>query len=380
MAELEELEVEDSRVFLRLDLNVPVREGRIRDDWRIKKSLQTVEYLLSQDAERIIIGSHLGRPGGKKKEELSLKPVAEKLSELLEEKVLFAKELSELPESGVVLLENLRFHKGERSNSSKFCKNLKKTADFYINDAFGTVHRRHASTYGLPKLYDGEERAHGLLIREELSELDLEKLKKPLHVVLGGAKTGGKIVALKRLLEKAENVCVGGAMVFTFLEALGLETGKSLVDEEAVSQAKKLLEEYEEKIFLPSDVVVAEDEESEVFTVDYDKIPPGMKGFDIGAQSIEEFFKEMEDAESVFWNGPLGKFEIIPFDQASKKMASHLAKSSKDVVVAGGETAKAVNDLKLEMFFRHVSTGGGSALDYVSGKSLPCVEVLRENS
>ncbi|MBR9692544.1 phosphoglycerate kinase [Candidatus Woesearchaeota archaeon] len=374
---LHDVSCEGKRVLLRAELNVPLKEGKVVDDLRIKAVIPTIKVLLSDGASQVVIMAHLGRPKGKVNKALSLKPIVDVLEESLGEKVGFATECiaGKIPKDRVVLLENLRFQKGEEANDKSFAKKLATCGDVYVDDAFGAMHRAHASVDAVPHIFN--EKAAGLLVEKELKGLNLSEAERPFIAMIGAAKITDKIEVLSALLEKADKLLLGGAIIFPFLKAKGYEVGSSLCEEESVPLAKELLAKYGDKIVLPVDMVISEDlEGSEIFTVDVDKIPPTMKGLDIGDRTVEKFEDILEGASTVFWNGPLGVFETEPFDHATNKLAKSLAQSKARVVVGGGDTAAAINKLGLAQYYAHVSTGGGAALEYVAGKELPGLKAL----
>jgi len=376
---LHDVSARGKRVLLRVDYNVPLKDGSILDDRRITATLPTISALLEDGAEQVIIISHLGRPGGKKVQGLSLRPVAAKLQELLGEKVAFAGDAvgeSAMPDGRLIMLENLRFDPGEEADDKAFARRLAKLGDLYVTDAFAALHRRHASVDACPRLF--REKAAGLLVQRELQNLDFSEPERPFIAVIGAAKITDKIAMLRSLLARVDRLLLGGAIIFPFFRALGYETGKSLCEESAVPLARELLDAFHDKIILPKDVVISEElEGSEIFTVDADKIPPAMKGLDIGDLSAEEFKRELENARTIFWNGPLGVYEVPPFDTATKEVAEFLAKQKARVVIGGGDTVSVIDRFGLSLLYTFVSTGGGAALQYVAGERLPGLEALR---
>ncbi len=375
---LHDIDVEGKRVLVRVDYNVPLKDGAVADDNRIVATLPTLKHLLGHDASQVVIMSHCGRPKGAVVPELSLEPVARRLGELLDEHVAFVKDCVDaaIPkDEKVVLLENLRFHPEEKKDDAAFAKKLAKHGDVYVNDAFGTLHRAHASVSAVTRLFP--ERAAGLLVERELKNLDLRDPERPYIALIGAAKISDKIEIMEALLGKVDKLLLGGAVIFPFFKARGLEVGTSLCEDESVPLAKSLLEKHREKIVLPTDVVISENlEGSEMFTVDADKIPKSMKGLDIGDHSVEEFKRVLDTALTVFWNGPLGVFETPPFDTATKEVAEFLAQKKIRVIVGGGDTASAVKKLGFSDYYTHVSTGGGAALEYIAGKELPGLKAL----
>jgi phosphoglycerate kinase len=373
-----DVHVAGKRVLLRAGLDVPMKDGQVADDRRIAETIPTVRALLAAGASQVIIIAHAGRPEGKRVLEFSLRPVAERLQELLREEVLFLDDCVNAkipPTASVVLLENLRFHAEEERNDALFARKLAVYGDVYVDDAFNTMHRTHASITGLPQLF--QEKAMGLLVEKEVRNLDFSNPERPFVAILGAAKISNKIELVRALLEKVDKLLLGGGIVFTFLKAKGYETGRSLCEEEKVALAKELLEKYAAKIVLPEDIVISEEPEgADIFTVDADKIPPDMRGLDIGDESVEEFCGILDSAKTVFWNGPLGMFEVPPFDTATHRVAEHLAKLRIRVVIGGGDTAAAIDQLGLGEKFTHVSTGGGASLQVVAGQGLPGLTAL----
>ncbi len=375
MRTLHDLSFEGKRVLLRAEFNVPMKDGQIMDDRRIKAALPTIKAILEDKAQQLVIIAHAGRPKGKVVPELSLRPVAKRLGELLETDVGFTDTYEKIPKQQVVLLENLRFQKEEVANDTTFAKTLAKLGDIYVDDAFGNMHRAHASMDAVPHLF--KEKAVGFLAEKEVKNLDFSQPEHPYIAVIGAAKISDKIDMLEALLGKVDKLLLGGAIVFNFFKAKGYEIGTSLCEDESVPVAKKLLEKYGDKIILPKDIVISEElEGSEIFTVDADKIPANMKGLDIGDRAVDEFRKLLKDAATVFWNGPLGVFETEPFDHATNQIAEFLAQQKARIVIGGGDTAEAIDKLGLEMYFTHVSTGGGAALQLIAGKELPGLKAL----
>jgi phosphoglycerate kinase len=378
-ASLKDIDVSGKRVLVRVDYNVSFKEGKVVDDKRIQATLPTITFLLEQQAQQVVLMSHCGRPKGEPDPALSLAPVATHLAELLGEEVAFVDDCVDkpLPETRVVLLENLRFHKEEKKNDPAFAKKLAEHGDIYVTDAFGSLHRAHASVDATARLF--ETRAAGLLVEKEITNLALQDPERPYIAMIGAAKISDKIEIMEALLERVDKLLLGGAIIFPFFKALGYEVGKSLCEEESIPTAKALLDKYGEKIILPEDIVISEELEGmEIFTVDKDKIPPTMKGLDIGDQTVERFKEELDSAATVFWNGPVGVFEVHPFDTATKELAEFLAQKKIRVVVGGGDTASAVKKLGFAEFYTHVSTGGGASLQYIAGKELPGLLALEK--
>jgi phosphoglycerate kinase len=385
-----DLDVRDKRVLVRVDFNVPINDGEVTDDTRIQRALPTIRYLLEEGARPILI-SHLGRPKGEPDPNYAMDPVARRLEELLGEPVLkldaaVGPELEEALENwdgrGVVLLENSRFYPGETKNDPEFSEQLASLADLYVDDAFGAAHRAHATTVGVAERLPA---AAGLLLEEEVDYLDgvLENPERPFVAILGGAKVSDKLGVIESLHAVADTLLIGGAMCFTFFEARGYEVGKSLVEDDYVDEAKRLMDEAGEKLVLPVDVVVAEEMEegAESETVGVDGIPSDKMGLDIGPRTVELFEERISGAKTIFWNGPMGVFEIDAFAKGTEGVARAVAAASAKgatSVIGGGDSVAAVKKLGLEDEMSHISTGGGASLEYVEGKELPGVAVLPE--
>jgi phosphoglycerate kinase len=393
MAHLEELEVKGKRVFLRCDLNVPLKDGVIKDDGRIQASLPTIQYLLDQGAS-LVIAAHLGRPKGEAKPELSLAPVATRLGELLGMPIKFATAVTgpEVTEAAnslipgeILLLENIRFSAAETSKEESeraaLASELAKLADAYVGDGFGAVHRKHASVYDLPKLLPN---AAGYLVSAEVEVLKklTQNPDRPYGVVLGGAKVSDKIGVIANLLEKVNVIAIGGGMLFTFLAAQGKEIGTSLVEVDLIPTVKELLERAKVngvELLLPTDVLVAPAfaPDSPATLVSADAIPADQMGLDIGPETAAAFAKAITGCKTVFWNGPMGVFEFAAFAGGTKEIASALTKVSGLCVVGGGDSAAAVRALGFaDSDFGYISTGGGASLEYLEGKELPGLVAL----
>ena len=393
MAHLEELEVKGKRVFLRCDLNVPLKDGVIKDDGRIRASLPTIQYLLDQGAS-LIIAAHLGRPKGEAKPELSLAPVATRLGELLGMPIKFATAVtgpevtataSSLIPGEILLLENIRFSAAETSKDESeraaFASELAQLADAYVGDGFGAVHRKHASVYDLPKLLPN---AAGYLVSAEVEVLKklTQNPDRPYGVVLGGAKVSDKIGVIANLLEKVNVIAIGGGMLFTFLAAQGKEIGTSLVEVDLIPTVKELLERAKNngvELLLPTDILVAPAfaADSPATLVSAASIPADQMGLDIGPETAAAFAKAITGCKTVFWNGPMGVFEFAAFSSGTKEVASALTKVSGLCVVGGGDSAAAVRALGFaDSDFGYISTGGGASLEYLEGKELPGLVAL----
>jgi phosphoglycerate kinase len=380
-----DLDVGGKRVLVRVDFNVPVKDGVVTDDTRIRRALPTIRHLLSEGAHPVLI-SHLGRPKGEPDPKYAMDPVAARLGELLDEPVkkLDAAVGPEVEEAlddwdgrGVVLLENSRFYTGETENDPDFADQLASLADLYVDDAFGAAHRAHATTVGVAERMPA---AAGLLLEEEIDYLDavLENPERPFVAILGGAKVSDKLGVIESLLGTADSLLVGGAMCFTFFKALGYEIGNSLVEDDYLEEARRLMGEADERLILPVDVVVADamEDDVETETVPVDAIPAGQLGLDIGHDTVALFERHIADARTIFWNGPMGVFEIDAFARGTEGVAKAVADSGATSVVGGGDSVAAVNKLGLEDEMSHISTGGGASLEYVEGKELPGVAVL----
>jgi phosphoglycerate kinase len=384
-----DLEVQGKRVLVRVDFNVPVKDGEVTDDTRIRRALPTIRHLLSEGARPALI-SHLGRPKGEPDPKYAMDPVANRLEELLGEPVTKL-DTATGPEvgnaldgmsGGVVLLENSRFYPSETKNDAGFAEELAAPFDLYVNDAFGAAHRAHATTVGVAERLSS---AAGLLMEAEIDYLDgvLQDPRRPFVAILGGAKVSDKLGVIESLLGVADSLLVGGAMCFTFFKAKGYEIGNSLVEDDYLEEAKRLMDAAGERLVLPVDVVVADamEEGAETETVPVDGIPSGKMGLDIGPGSVEEFRGQISGASTIFWNGPMGVFEIDAFAKGTEGVAKAVAEASEGgatSVIGGGDSVAAVNKLGLDDKMSHISTGGGASLEYVEGKELPGVAVLPE--
>ena len=390
---LKNMDVKGKKVLVRVDYNVPMdSDGVITDDIRIRSSLPTVEYLLENGAA-VILMSHLGRPKGEPNKEFSMLPVANKLSELLKREVVFAdddnvvsnevREMAAGLKSGdVMLLQNTRFRKEEEKNEESFAKELASLAELYINDAFGTSHRAHASNVGVSNHLPS---ALGFLVEKEVSIMGkaLDDPERPFVAILGGAKVSDKIGVIENLLTKVNAIIIGGGMAFTFLRAKGYEVGKSLLEEDKVNLAKELIHKAKESgvaLVLPVDVVVADEfkNDTNFKTVPADKIPSDMMGLDIGQETVELFESVIKEAKTVVWNGPMGVFEMDNFNKGTYAIARAMVESGAITIVGGGDSASAVEKAGLADRITHVSTGGGASLELLEGKLLPGINAISE--
>lgn len=390
---IEDLNVSGKRVLVRCDFNVPMNDkGEITDDRRIRSALPTIEYIINNGGKAIVM-SHLGRPKGEPNPKYTLEPVAKRLSELLNKEVKFAKDdlvagdiakeiVNNMKDSEVVLLENTRFRKEEEKNGEEFAKQLASLGDMFVNDAFGAAHRAHASNVGLSKLLPS---AAGYLVKKEIEIMGkaMSNPERPFVAILGGAKVSDKINVIENFLDKVDSLLIGGGMAYTFLKAQGYEIGKSLVEEDKLELAKKLMEKAKVKnvnLVLPIDVVVAKEfkNETEFKTVNIDEIPADMMGLDIGEKTIEAFSKIIKDAKTVLWNGPMGVFEMPNFAKGTNAIAQVMAESSAVTIVGGGDSAAAVEQAGLDDKMTHVSTGGGASLEFFEGKVLPGIAAIED--
>ena len=386
-----DIDLKGKKVFVRCDFNVPMDENQnITDNRRIVAALPTIKYLIEQNC-RIILASHLGRPKGEVKPEFSLAPVAKELSKLLGQEVLMAKDVigesakslaANLQEGQVMLLENVRFHREETDNAPEFAKQLASMAEVFVNDAFGTAHRAHASTEGISHYLPS---VSGFLIEKELKFLGdaLNNPERPFVAILGGAKVSDKIGVIDSLLEKVDTLMIGGGMAYTFFKAQGYEVGNSLCEPDKCELALNLMKKAEEKgvkFLLPVDTRVGKEfkPDTESKTVAWTEIPEGWEGFDIGEKTIEMFKNELKTAKTVVWNGPLGLFEFDQFAIGTNEIAHALAELDATTIIGGGDSAAAVEKAGLADKMTHISTGGGASLEFLEGKKLPGIECLQD--
>ena len=392
LQEINKIDISNKKVFIRCDFNVPVDEfGSITDDRRIKSALNTIKYCLDNDCS-IIIASHFGRPKNEFEDKFSLKPIAKRLHTLLKRDIKLAPNVicdetiamaNKLKSGEIMLLENMRFEKGETKNDPKLSKTLASLADVFINDAFGVSHRAHASVEGIAQYFDINHKAAGFLLAKEIEFFYhiIEEPKRPFVSIVGGSKVSGKLEALYNLVPKVDKIIIGGGMAFTFLKALGYEVGNSLVEEELIPEALKIMEEAKKlgvKFYLPVDVIAAEEFKSDSFAkaVTIQEIPKDWMGLDIGPASIKLFSLALEEAHTILWNGPMGVYEMEKFAKGSTKLSHAVAKSFATTVVGGGDTADLVRRTGDEDEMSFISTGGGASLELIEGKILPGVKAL----
>ena len=389
---VKDIDVKGKRVLVRCDFNVPMKDGAISDDTRIVAALPTIKYLAEAGA-RIILMSHMGRPEGEANMKYTLKPVAERLQQLMGKEVKFVSSptvvddsvkaaVDALKDGEMMLLENVRFRKEETKNIESFTKELAALGEIFVNDAFGTAHRAHCTTAGLA---DFLPCVSGFLIEKEVKFLGaaVENPERPLVAIMGGAKVGDKIPIIRNLLKKVDTLIVGGGMVFTFFKAQGLEIGTSILDEESISLAKELLDEAEKagvKFLLPVDCVCASEfkNDAKKATFDADKLPTDMMGMDIGPETVAMYKKAIAEAKTIVWNGPMGVFEMENFAAGTKAIAEALAASDAVTIIGGGDSAAAVEQFGLGDKMTHISTGGGASLEFLEGKVLPGIAAIAD--
>ena len=383
---IRDLDLQGKRVFMRVDFNVPLAPGgkEITSDKRIRASLPSIQYALDHGAG-LILASHLGRPKGKPNPEMSLAPVAERLAQLLGKPVAMAPDCigpqveAMLPQPGqVLLLENLRFHAEEERNDPEFSRQLARFCDIYVNDAFGSAHRAHASTVGMIAFVP--QAAAGLLMDKELEYLGkaVRNPARPCVAILGGAKVSDKIEVIQNLMKVVDRLMIGGAMAYTFLRARGESTGKSLVEEDKIDLARQLMDEAGGKLLLPVDHVVASEMKAGAESQIVERVPDGKMGLDIGPKTIAEYSTVIASAKTVIWNGPMGVFEMPPFDRGTVALAKAVAASGAISVVGGGDSEKAIKSAGVADKITHISTGGGASLEFLSGIELPGVAALTD--
>ncbi len=389
---VKDIEVKGKRALVRCDFNVPLKDGVITDDIRIVSALPTIRYLMDGGA-KVILMSHLGRPDGEPKKEFTLAPVAARLSELLNTEVKFIsadtvvddkvrEAAAELGDGQVMLLENVRFRKEETKNGADYAKELAQLGDFFVNDAFGTAHRAHASTAGVA---DYLPAVSGFLIEKEVEFLGnaVENPKRPFVAIMGGAKVGDKIPVIENLLKKVDTLIIGGGMAYTFFKSQGLEIGTSILDKDNVELAAELLKKAEAagvKMLLPVDCVCGKEfkNDTEYAVYDRDKIPADMMGLDIGPETARLYRQAVAEAATVVWNGPMGVFEMPNFAKGTRAVAEALAESNAVTVIGGGDSAAAVEQFGLADKMTHISTGGGASLEFLEGKVLPGIAVIED--
>ncbi len=386
---IKDIDMKGKRVLCRVDFNVPMNDGTVADDTRIRAAIPTIEYLSEQGAV-VILASHLGRPKGKVKKELSLVPAGKRLSELIGKNVQISnevfgenvkKQISQLQSGDIILLENVRFYPGEEQNDPQLAKELAKLADIYVNDAFGTAHRAHVSTEGVAHYLPS---VAGFLMEKEIDVLGkaLSQPERPFTAIIGGAKVKDKIGVIDHLLDKVDHIIIGGGLAFTFIKAQGYEIGKSLLEEDKIELAKSFIEKAKEKgveFHMPIDVVVANEfsEDAEINVVDIDSIPADWQALDIGPKTVKRYSEVIQQSKLVVWNGPMGVFEMKPFSNGTKSVAEALANAEHTYsIIGGGDSARAVEQFGLAHKMSHISTGGGASLEFMEGKSLPSIAVL----
>ena len=388
---IEELNLKNKKVLVRCDFNVPMNEaGEITDDRRIRSALPTIEYIIENEG-KVIIMSHFGRPKGKANQKYSLEPVAKVLADLLNREVIFIDEDSvvgedakkvtgEMQSGEVVLLQNTRFRSGEEKNDLDFAKELSSLADIFVNDAFGTAHRAHSSNVGVSKYLPS---AVGFLVKKEIEIMGKAMVnpEKPFIAILGGAKVSDKITVIENLMDKIDSLLIGGGMMFTFLKAKGYEVGKSLLEEDKIELAKRLMDKAEKKgvnMLLPVDTVVGKEFKNDTTfkTVKVSNIPKDMMGLDIGEETRKIFAQEIKTGKTILWNGPMGVFEMENFAKGTESITSAMAQAEGITIIGGGDSALAVEKSGLSDEMTHISTGGGASLEFFEGKSLPGIECI----
>lgn len=389
---MKDLDLKGKRVFCRVDFNVPMEDGKVSDDTRIRAAIPTIEYLSKQGA-KVILASHLGRPKGEVKEDSRLTEAGKRLAELLGKPVLkldestgpdVEKHVSELADGEILLLENVRFHAGEEKNDPELAKQFAALADVFVNDAFGAAHRAHATTAGIAEYLPSVQ---GLLLEKELDVLGkaLSDPERPFTAIIGGAKVKDKIGVIDHLLDKVDNLLIGGGLSYTFSRAQGHEIGDSLVEEDKIDLAKSFIEKAKEKgvnLYLPIDVKVADSfsETAKTKSVEITGIEKGWMGLDIGPKTAELYESVIKDSKLVIWNGPMGVFEMAPFAEGTKRVAQAMAETEAFTIIGGGDSAAAVEKFEVAEKMDHISTGGGASLEFMEGKELPGVAALNDRS
>ncbi|RPJ95750.1 phosphoglycerate kinase [Rummeliibacillus sp. TYF005] len=387
---MKDIAVKGKRVFVRVDFNVPMENGHITDDTRIVAALPTITYLVEQGA-KVILASHLGRPKGDIKEELRLTAVGEKLSELmgkpvqkLDESIGEAVEaaVSKMADGDIVLLENVRFHKGEEKNDPALAQHFAKLADLYVNDAFGTAHRAHATTAGIANYLPA---VSGFLLEKEIAVLGkaLSNPERPFTAIIGGAKVKDKINVIENLLDKVDHLIIGGGLSYTFTKAQGYDIGQSLLEEDKIELAKSFIKKAAEKgvqLHMPVDAVVANEfsKDADTKIVDIDRIPSDWMGLDIGPKTVAEYAKVINNSKLIIWNGPMGVFEMDAFANGTKGVAEAMATTEGYTIIGGGDSAAAVEKFQVADQMNHISTGGGASLEFMEGKELPGIVALND--
>ena len=388
---IEDVNVKGKRVFVRVDFNVPMADGQVSDDTRIRAAIPTINYLVEQGA-KVILASHLGRPKGEVNEDMRLTAAGARLEELIGKPVkkldesigeAVEKVVNEMQEGDIVLLENVRFHKGEEKNDEELSKAFAKLADVYVNDAFGAAHRAHATTEGITKFVDVA--VSGFLMQKELDVLGkaLSAPERPFTAIIGGAKVKDKIDVIENLLDKVDNLIIGGGLAFTFVKAMGHDVGKSLLEEDKIDLAKSFIEKAKEKgvkFYMPMDAVVTKEfsNDAEATVVDIDSIPSDMMGLDIGPKTSAKYAEVIKASKLIIWNGPMGVFEMEKFANGTKAVAEAMAETAGYTVIGGGDSAAAVEKFGVADKMDHVSTGGGASLELMEGKELPGIVALND--
>jgi phosphoglycerate kinase len=388
---MKDIELEGQRVFCRVDFNVPMEDGKVTDDTRIRAAIPTINYLTDHGA-KVILASHLGRPKGEVNEKMRLTEAGKKLAELIEKPVQkldesigeeVEKAISKMENGDIILLENVRFHAGEEKNDPELAKEFAKLADVFVNDAFGAAHRAHATTAGIA---DHLTAVSGLLLEKELEVLGkaLSEPERPFTAIIGGAKVKDKIGVIDHLLDIVDNLIIGGGLSYTFLKAQGYEIGKSLLEEDKMDLALSFMKKAEKngvKLYLPIDVVVADDFSADANTevVDLNSIPKDWEGLDIGPKTADLYADVIANSKLIIWNGPMGVFELKPFENGTKRVAEAMAETNGYTVIGGGDSAAAVEKFNVGEKMDHISTGGGASLEFMEGKDLPGVTALDDN-